>query len=94
MKATQLVLNFRENPRDEEGVLDRTIKTRGELKELFKKLEEYGVVLRDIEFGTVDFPAEIDGVDAFFCWRSLEESEIGWWHKKEEDCKMRKPLKK
>lgn len=94
IKATKLVISFRENPRDTDGVLDKTIKTREELKSFFKQLEKYGVILRDLEYGTVDFPTEIGGVEGFLCWRALEESEISWWHRKEEECRMRKPLKK
>lgn len=92
--SAQLVINFRNNPYDTEGVLDRTIKTRKELRELFNNLEKYGVILRDIDKGGVDFPAEVDGEEVMLCWRAFEESKISYWHTKDETCTMRKPLKR
>jgi hypothetical protein len=94
LDATQLVLNFRENPYDKDGVLDRTIAVRKELKNLFSNLENFGVILRDIDRGTLDFPAEVDGEEIFLCWRALEEDNIRYWHYPAEPCIMRKPLKK
>ncbi len=94
LDASRLILNFRDNPYDKEGVLDRTIKTRQMLRQLFDELEKYGVILRDVEYGTVDFPADLDGDDIFLCCRTLEEKEISFWHSRDEPCTSRKPLKK
>lgn len=38
-----------------------------------------GAELKSIEDGLLDFPTVIDGVRAYWCWRSGED-EIEWWH--------------
>ena len=54
-------------------------------------LRSRGIVLRDLSTGLVDFPSEIDGEEAFLCWR-LGEDEIGYWHGTDEGFGSRKPL--
>jgi hypothetical protein len=39
----------------------------------------WGIVLRDIQTGLVDFPALVAGRQVWLCWR-LGEDEVGWWH--------------
>lgn len=46
------------------------------------RIDEMGIVLRDIETGLVDFPAMSAGRQVWLCWR-LGELEIGWWHELE-----------
>lgn len=94
IEASRLVANFRNSPYDREGVLDKIIKTRAELKDTITQLESYHVVLRDIEHGTIDFPSQLEGEDIMLCCRILEESEIGWFHNLDEPCSKRRPLKK
>jgi hypothetical protein len=43
------------------------------------RLDEWGVVLRDIKSGLLDFPAVADGRQVWLCWR-LGEDEVAWWH--------------
>jgi hypothetical protein len=38
-----------------------------------------GAELKSIEDGLIDFPTAVDGVPAYWCWRSGEEG-IEWWH--------------
>jgi hypothetical protein len=38
-----------------------------------------GIEIKGIEEGLLDFPAEIDGVAAYWCWR-VGEPDIEWWH--------------
>ena len=38
-----------------------------------------GAELKSIEDGLVDFPAEIEGTPAYWCWRTGED-DIEWWH--------------
>jgi hypothetical protein len=47
--------------------------------ELMERLNGWGVHLRDVDTGLVDFPSRIEGEDAFLCWR-LGEPEVAHWH--------------
>lgn len=54
-------------------------------------LRSRNIVLRDPSTGLIDFPSEVDGEDAFLCWR-LGEDAIDYWHKRDEGFDNRKPL--
>ena len=56
------------------------------------ELEDLGVQVKDLEFGTVDFPAERYGEQVLLCWR-FGESEVSYWHKPNEGFTGRKPLR-
>ncbi len=38
-----------------------------------------GAELKNIDDGLLDFPAHIEGVPAYWCWRT-GEADIEWWH--------------
>jgi hypothetical protein len=50
-----------------------------------------GGVVKDPDAGLVDFPARIQGIEAFLCWQ-LGEEQIDHWHGIEEGFAGRKPL--
>jgi hypothetical protein len=50
-----------------------------------------GAVIKGIDEGRVDFPAVIDGVRGYWCWRAGEET-IGWWHPRGTSFRSRRPL--
>ena len=50
-----------------------------------------GGVVKDPDIGLVDFPARIEGVEAYLCWQ-LGEEQIDYWHGIEEGFAGRKPL--
>ena len=43
------------------------------------RIDGWGITLRDIESGLIDFPALVNGRQVCLCWR-LGEDEVGWWH--------------
>jgi hypothetical protein len=43
------------------------------------QVDGWGLQLREIETGLVDFPALVAGRQVWLCWR-LGEDEVGWWH--------------
>ena len=43
------------------------------------QIDGWGVQLRDIETGLVDFPALVSGRPVWLCWR-LGEDAVVWWH--------------
>jgi hypothetical protein len=59
--------------------------------ELLGRLEEWGIQLRDITTGLVDFPAEMSGERVFLCWR-LGEEEVAFYHSPEDGFRGRRPL--
>ncbi|MGH7610780.1 MAG: DUF2203 domain-containing protein [Candidatus Dormibacteria bacterium] len=54
-------------------------------------LQEHGILLRDLESGLVDFPAERGRNPIYLCWR-LGESEIGFWHPRDRGFADRRSL--
>jgi len=49
------------------------------LRDGVERLSAEGIVLRDVEAGLVDFPAERAGRLVFLCWR-LGEDDVAHWH--------------
>jgi len=54
------------------------------------RLDEWGVVLRDIRTGLLDFPALVEGRHVWLCWR-LGEDEVAWWHEATSGFEGRQP---
>jgi hypothetical protein len=54
-------------------------------------IHELGAVVKDPDTGLVDFPTQVDGVEAFLCWQ-LGEDEVAYWHGLDEGFAGRKPL--
>lgn len=61
------------------------------VQELSERLEDWEIELRDLDSGLVDFPALIDGAEAFLCWK-LGEPEVAHWHGPEDGYRGRRPL--
>lgn len=55
------------------------------------RIDELGVVLRNIEMGLVDFPALVNGRQVWLCWR-LGEDDVAWWHELTTGFGERRPL--
>jgi hypothetical protein len=47
------------------------------------ELDGWGIQLREIETGLVDFPALVSGRPVWLCWR-LGEERVQWWHETDE----------
>ena len=56
------------------------------------ELEDLGVMVKDLEYGLVDFPADRYGESVLLCWR-YGEPEVSYWHKPDEGYGGRKPLR-
>jgi hypothetical protein len=61
------------------------------LKADVERISAQGIILRDVESGLVDFPAERDGREIFLCWR-LGEDHVAHWHPPETGMAGRQPL--
>ena len=43
------------------------------------RIDGWGITLRDIDSGLIDFPALVTGRQVWLCWR-LGEGDVDWWH--------------
>ncbi len=55
------------------------------------RLNELGVVLRDLDAGILDFPGTRGGEEVCLCWRDGEES-IDFWHEPDAGFAGRQPV--
>ena len=62
-----------------------------ELYRSIEALESFGVSLKGIEAGMVDFPSKRFDEDVWLCWKS-GETEIKFWHDMETGFMGRKPI--
>jgi hypothetical protein len=56
-----------------------------------ERIQQMGVLIKDLEKGLCDFPFMLDGRMVYLCWK-LGEAEIGWWHETDTGYGNRKPL--
>jgi hypothetical protein len=61
------------------------------VSELFDRINDWNLELRDISTGLIDFPGEIGGERVWLCWR-LGETEVAYWHPTTEGFDGRRPL--
>jgi hypothetical protein len=55
------------------------------------QLHAWGIQLREIQTGLVDFPALVAGRPVWLCWR-LGEERVMWWHETSEGFDGRRPI--
>lgn len=70
---------------------DEWAHTLARVAELIERVQGWGVELKDVSTGLVDFPTTIEGREAYLCWR-LGEPEVAYWHFKEDGFRGRRPL--
>jgi hypothetical protein len=63
----------------------------GSIRVALEGIEATGCLVKDLDTGLLDFPAQIDGEDVYLCWR-LGEDRIRFWHRRDEGFAGRKPL--
>ena len=56
-----------------------------------EKLESTGVLVKSIEDGLLDFPAQRYGEEIWLCWKAGEDG-VKFWHEKDSGFGGRKPL--
>ena len=55
------------------------------------ELDAWGIQLREIQTGLVDFPALVAGRPVWLCWR-LGEERVTWWHETSEGFDSRRRI--
>lgn len=73
--------------REQEG-MTVTVKR---MEQAVRQIDAWGVTLRDIGTGLVDFPALVNGRPVWLCWK-LGEDDIGYWHELDAGIAGRRPL--
>jgi hypothetical protein len=73
-------------------------KATGELLKLFRQIERLirqvhslGVLVKDVDQGLLDFPAEMEGRVVFLCWKHGEPA-VTHWHELDAGFAGRRPL--
>jgi hypothetical protein len=61
------------------------------IREALEGIEATGCVVKDLDTGLLDFPARVEGQEAYLCWR-LGEDRIRFWHRQDEGFAGRKLL--
>lgn len=61
------------------------------LVEVINRIQEKGVLVKDIDIGLIDFPSLQDGEEIYLCWK-LGENHIEFWHGIDEGYAGRKPI--
>ena len=61
------------------------------LKEIFERIEELGVLVKDLDIGLIDFLTLYHGREVCLCWK-LGEDRIRFWHGTEEGFRGRKAI--
>lgn len=49
------------------------------LDSLVREIQATGAMIKDLNLGLVDFPAEREGQEVYLCWKFGEE-EVRFWH--------------
>ena len=62
-----------------------------EFYELLEEVLNYGAIVKDLNFGLVDFYSLHDGNEIFLCWQ-LGENKIKYWHEADSGYDERKPI--
>lgn len=65
--------------------------TAEHLVEIVNRIQETGVLVKDLDIGLVDFPSLVDGEEIYLCWK-LGEDHITFWHGTDEGFSGRKPI--
>ena len=58
---------------------------------IVNRIQETGVLVKDLDIGLVDFPCLMEGDEIYLCWK-LGEDRIAFWHGTDEGFTGRKPL--
>jgi hypothetical protein len=78
-------------PSELQEVQDRLDEEVAGIARCVARIHEAGALVKDLDDGLVDFPAQREGEDVLLCWR-LGEDEVAFWHGLDEGFSGRKPL--
>ena len=62
-----------------------------QMRRTIEQINSYGVLMKDLQLGLLDFQSEREGRVVFLCWRH-GEPRVGHWHEIDTGYAARKPL--
>lgn len=65
--------------------------SKADIVRLIGRIESHGCIVKDLDLGLLDFPAEKDGAAGFLCWK-YGESRVSFWHGTNEGFAERRSL--
>lgn len=71
--------------------LSRLVQDFEKLDALVHRIQDTGVLIKDINIGLMDFPALRDGQEVYLCWQ-YGEGEIAFWHEVDAGFAGRQPI--
>jgi hypothetical protein len=78
-------------PHEVQGLQERLDEALAGIARCVARIHELGALVKDLDQGLVDFPAQRGEEEVLLCWR-LGEEEVGFWHGLEEGFSGRRPL--
>ncbi|MER5175769.1 MAG: DUF2203 domain-containing protein [Candidatus Nitrosocosmicus sp.] len=66
-------------------------KTISSLYKEIEEIEDFGILIKSLDEGLLDFPSKRFNEEVWLCWK-IEEDKIRFWHGKNEGFIGRKPL--
>jgi hypothetical protein len=89
--AVTVKSNGHHNPIEDPMVSHASRALTEAIQEGLAQLAEWGIELKDLSTGLIDFPALRDGRTVYLCWR-LGEMKVGFWHELDTGFAGRLPL--
>ncbi len=71
--------------------LSQMVGTFDRLDGIIHQIQDTGTLIKDLNTGLLDFPAQKDGREVYLCWQYGEE-DIGFWHEVEAGYAGRQPI--
>jgi hypothetical protein len=91
MQGIRMAGGSRVNPTPILATRARRDASAGALREVFEKIEQMGILIKDLDIGLIDFLTLYEGREVCLCWK-LGEERIRFWHGTDEGFAGRKPI--
>ncbi len=91
MQGIRMAGGSRVNPGPILATRARRDASTGALREVFERIEQIGVLVKDLDVGLIDFLTLYQGREVCLCWKLGEEC-IRFWHGIDEGFAGRKPI--
>ena len=91
MQGIRMAGGSRVNPGPILATRARRDASTGALRGVFEKIEQMGILVKDLDIGLIDFLAHYQGREVCLCWK-LGEERIRFWHGTDEGFAGRRPI--